>query len=137
MITSVKEQSGDLWLVNGSMSVSKNDPRGYAKRVLAYIEAGGVVEPEFTDAELEDQRVEAIRTETRRRCFEVMDAEQQRNSTVETLALKEVPVDERTQELIALYELHKDNWGKIDKIRTVGRAARADGTALGGIVWPI
>ena len=54
MINTVKIQ-GDGYLVNGSMSVPKVDGNRHYEEVKQFIADGGVVEPEFTDAELAQQ----------------------------------------------------------------------------------
>ena len=54
MINTIKIQ-GDGYLVNGTMSVPKADGNKDYEEVKQFIADGGVVEPEFTDAELLDQ----------------------------------------------------------------------------------
>ena len=54
MINTVKTQ-GDNYLVNGSMAVPRADGNKDYEAVKQFIADGGIVEPEFTDAELLEQ----------------------------------------------------------------------------------
>lgn len=51
MIESIKKQ-GNGWLVNGNKSVPNDVHNTDCKEVLAYLEDGGSIEPESTEAEL-------------------------------------------------------------------------------------
>jgi len=59
MINTVKIQENG-WLVNGSMSVSNDKGNRHYQEVQDWIANGGIVEPEFTDAEVATQQAQAI-----------------------------------------------------------------------------
>ncbi len=59
-IQTVKMQANG-WLVNGSMSVPASAGNRHTQMVQDWIAEGGVVEPEFTQAELDAQAEEAAK----------------------------------------------------------------------------
>lgn len=116
MIETVKIQ-GNGWLLNGTMSVPKADGNKEYELIKQWLLKGNTPDPEFTEKEIEDQRIQAIK---------------QKASELITLRypdykqLNIIRVQGAELETMSAY---------IDSIREISNKAEQDGTKVEDVQW--
>ena len=116
-IQTVKIQ-GQGYLLNGTMSVPKADGNREYELIKQWLEDGNTPIPEFTDEELNQQRILSIKQEVGRIIESKYNIYWQLNH----------PRPDAT---------YADEYKWIDNIRDIGNKAELEGTALEDIDWGI
>ena len=114
-ILKVKIQ-GQGYLLNGTMSVPKADGNSEYELIKQWLEKGNIPEPEFTEEELNYQRIQAIKA----KASELITS---KYSIV--WQLNHPRTDER----------YINEYAWIDNIRAISNQAEANGTNLEDIQW--
>ena len=121
-IQTVKIQ-GQGYLLNGTMSVPKADGNKEYELIKQWLEKGNTPIPEFTDEELNQQRISLIK----RKCGDIIESKYPLYKQLNITNL----LDGYTQEdRIKMIDF-------INSIRAISNKAELEGTALEDIIWSI
>jgi len=139
IITSAKQTQDSNWVTltfddgsTGQVSIGDNIRRQHTDLYNEFIEAGGVLEPEFSAQEITDKaeatRQQDIKDSCRSQIYTMYDAEDQMNMTAEAATTADAP---RKAELTSVFAWVKSMVG-------LSRTCVADGVTLeSNIVWPV
>ena len=133
--TQIKEaQNG--WMTNHGF-VPDSDSIDISRKLKKAIADGATVDPEFSTAELEAQRIAAIKAEAQRRIYAIAPDWKQANATARGLELS----DKKHSGTLTAAEQTEESeiramWDAIKAIRAASNDAEQAETAVADIVWP-
>ena len=115
-IQTIKIQ-GQGYLLNGTMSVPKADGNKEYELIKQWLSEGNIPEPEFTEKEIEAQRVQAIKS----KAAELISSKYHDYKQLNIIRVAGVELEEMT--------------AYIDGIRAISNEAEKSGIKLEEIVW--
>lgn len=121
-IKSVKIQ-GKGYLLNGTISVPNADGNREYELIKQWLSEGNIPEPEFTDEELNKQRISLIK----RKCGDIIESKYPLFKQLNITNLLDGYTQEDKTKMIDF----------INSVRTISNKAELEGTALEDIDWGI
>ena len=121
-IETVKIQ-GECYLLNGAMNIPKADGNREYELIKQWLEDGNIPEPEFTDEELNQQRISLIK----RKCGDIIESKYPLYKQLNIINLLDGYTQEDKTKMIDF----------INSIRAISNKAELERTALEDIDWGI
>lgn len=119
--------------------IPKDENNEHWQAYLAWVAEGNAPDPQFSSAELDEQRIAKIKEEAGKKIVSSVPEWKQRNqlATLLELVVKAVDMSVLTDDEQAIVAAIQAEWDQIKAVREASDTAEASGTDPENIIWPL